>query len=215
MRKILYLSYRLSYCRNSNGYKSMLSRMPNLMEPLATPPDTIRCLEMEKKYNFPMERGYFPFPGVRWCPLSNCDAYSLIWFIIVKNMSLVVGISEIAQSIAQIRLFIEFSTWKWLLSTSQMLHNADGCPIGSVVLANMGQAVGIVTLKLTNYNSYHFSTWKGLFSISGFPVMSGDVGRGSIGLGVLENICLAVRICCRDITVASYFQSMAAILRFP
>jgi len=66
-----------------------------------------------------------------------------------------------------------------------------------------------------------FPPGKGLFSISGFPVTSGDVGRGPIGLGVLENICPAVRILkLRQsiaeiiITVANYFQFMAAILLF-
>jgi len=75
-----------------------------------------------------------------------------------------------------------------------MLHNAAGCPIGLIVLKNMGLSIGIAMLVLRNYNTYHFPPGKGLFSIYGFRVTSGDVGRGPIGLGALENMCLAVRI---------------------
>ena len=39
-----------------------------------------------------------------------------------------------------------------------------------------------------------FPPGKGLFSISGFPMMSGDADGGPIGLGILENICLAIGI---------------------
>ncbi len=39
-----------------------------------------------------------------------------------------------------------------------------------------------------------FPPGKGLFFHFWIPVMSGDVDHGPIGLGVIENVCLAVGI---------------------